>query len=570
VVPTFKGMFVQNFELDSYSMTELVTSVSKSQHEATICFEGVSGFPNSNGEYVDSPAFTFDERSWVVRLYPAGATDSVGYCSCNLVKLSGAPCRAAAEFRIMMNGAAVSTRKVTAKNFNVLKAEWGVGHLLNAYNIEEQHNTYICDDNLTIKVSITAFGATELSSREGNGASSSPGALLSGLVRTAPTVPSYLASLFGQKGLTDVSIITADNRKIEAHRVVLAMRSDVFKSMLSSRMAERNTNQIVIDDCDPHTVRVFTEYLYTDRLPAHFTADTLSQLLGMARKYQVEPLERDCVAAIIRQLNVDNVLEVLELATLYDVHELRQAALLHLARRSDDVVFTNSFFTKLGAFWGNCAGAEVKVSNGGGTRVNGHVATPIKSVGSGGAAGKKHGKRVAEHVAEATVPAKKTRKGGKQVPAAETSQALVPAGVGRAVSTSKQNSSATLCETTTSASTNISGDAATTAAAPVTIPDEVCDVISALAGVITTRRLGNVIRERVGRGLTRRSEDTSAPRESAAPLCRCRICRESRGDYGPLDYDQDLNDEDSYGDDDEDVEDNEDYDSEGSSVYDDY
>lgn len=568
-------------------MTELVTSVSKSNYDTVVCFEGVSGFPNNNGEYVDSPPFTYEDRTWAIRLYPAGTAEASGSCSCNLVKMAGPSCRASMEFRIMVNSGVATTRKVSAKTFNDLRAEWGIGHLINSYNIEEQNNPYVRDDVLTIKVSMTVYGDIVRTTRESTlvtTATRASGPITHIATPPLSAPPSYMASLFGQKSLADVTIVLSNRRKLDAHRVVLAMRSDVFKSMLSSRMAESNTNQIVIDDCEPKTVRAFIQYLYTDQLPANSSEDMLSQLLGMANKYQVPALEQACIGPIRRKLNSDNVLEILELATLYGASDLRRAALDHLADFSDRVAMSKGFYDKLASFWGNCA---IAPSSGASTATGDDSNKPAL----GKSSGKTTGKRGAAELPPTGAPAgKKARRGGKAATehsggGAEGGKlAALPCSTAASSSSNQPNTTGYSTALTTSCASSSSGagsgsgsgsgvnGTATPATMGMTkIPDDVCDVISALAGIITDRRNGNLATEvsarsgggsyntRTGAREGSGRHPASNPLPVSTPVCQCPTCRASRvdnmdiQDYADPNFYEDEEDEDysdEYGDDD--------------------
>jgi hypothetical protein len=55
------------------------------------------------------------------------------------------------------------------------------------------------------------------------------------------------------------------NRRIPLHKMILELRSPVFKTMLSSTMKESTSNKIIITDFDHDVVREFIRFLYCDK-----------------------------------------------------------------------------------------------------------------------------------------------------------------------------------------------------------------------------------------------------------------------------------------------------------------
>lgn len=64
-----------------------------------------------------------------------------------------------------------------------------------------------------------------------------------------------------QAMLTDV-IVTAGNRKIKAHRVVLASASPYFYAMFTGDLSESRQEIIVLKEIDPKALELLIEYCY--------------------------------------------------------------------------------------------------------------------------------------------------------------------------------------------------------------------------------------------------------------------------------------------------------------------
>lgn len=122
---------------------------------------------------------------------------------------------------------------------------------------------------------------------------------------------------------------------LRAHRVVLAARSPVFRSMFfgaaseHAGMREAVANEVVLFDTDPKVADWFLHFLYTDRLAPEAKEDdeALCHLMSVAHKYEVSALVAKCEALVAQQLNEENCAERLMMADLLDVDGLRQTAL---------------------------------------------------------------------------------------------------------------------------------------------------------------------------------------------------------------------------------------------------
>jgi speckle-type POZ protein len=161
------------------------------------------------------------------------------------------------------------------------------------------------------------------------------------------TIGDDIIALFNDEDTADVTIITASNERIRAHKLILSIRSVVFKKMLHHSMTESNTNEIHIIDFDGAIIRLFLRFLYHD----HLSEDTLikynTELYTMACKYQVEGLERLCEYSMCRCMSSSNVMDLLQLSDLHNSLSLRRHALLFLKKYSSEVVQQPKFFPKL-------------------------------------------------------------------------------------------------------------------------------------------------------------------------------------------------------------------------------
>jgi len=109
----------------------------------------------------------------------------------------------------------------------------------------------------------------------------------------------------------------------KAHRIILSARSDYFKSMFNSGMVESlKNNPILIQECDPDMFKKILEFLYTD-IPPEDIDQVAMDLLPLADQYLINTLKKHCAMSLKKNLNQENVKEVLLLAHTHHCPSLK-------------------------------------------------------------------------------------------------------------------------------------------------------------------------------------------------------------------------------------------------------
>ena len=103
------------------------------------------------------------------------------------------------------------------------------------------------------------------------------------------------------------------DKEFRAHRDILRARSQVFKSMLTHDMTEKNSGVIDIPDCDPQAFEQFLSYIYTGKVDSLKESNML-HLYYIADKYDKKELKGICRDFIKKSLTVNNVCGVIQLA----------------------------------------------------------------------------------------------------------------------------------------------------------------------------------------------------------------------------------------------------------------
>ena len=134
---------------------------------------------------------------------------------------------------------------------------------------------------------------------------------------------------------TDVSLIVGD-RTFPAHKYILSSVSDVFKAMFTHSMKENKSGIVKIDDIDADVIDEILCYIYTGKTKN--MAKLARQLYAAANKYQILDLTAKCEEHFIFNLNNENVIDLLEDATLYNSEILRSTAMIFVGKHENEIV----------------------------------------------------------------------------------------------------------------------------------------------------------------------------------------------------------------------------------------
>lgn len=126
----------------------------------------------------------------------------------------------------------------------------------------------------------------------------------------------------------DLTIITADGT-LRAHKAILSASSPVFLSMFRHNLKEKESSTIHIEDMSLESCNALLSYLYGTVKQEEFRKHQLA-LLGAANKYDIGGLKDFCEESLLEDINSKNVIEMLNEASLYQLHKLKKGCLTFL------------------------------------------------------------------------------------------------------------------------------------------------------------------------------------------------------------------------------------------------
>jgi speckle-type POZ protein len=138
--------------------------------------------------------------------------------------------------------------------------------------------------------------------------------------------------LFVTMDLNDV-IFNVGGRKFTAHKIILAMKSPVFKAMFQHPSCkEVLSGQVKVEDIEPDVFQEILRFIYTGRMHSTAMNQMAPGILAAADKYLLQDLKTRCETHLIRQMSAENCLELLSLATHHPAEHLKKYAIEYLRR----------------------------------------------------------------------------------------------------------------------------------------------------------------------------------------------------------------------------------------------
>ncbi|CAL1284119.1 unnamed protein product [Larinioides sclopetarius] len=150
-----------------------------------------------------------------------------------------------------------------------------------------------------------------------------------------------LWKLYAEHVLCDLEIKT-ETTSFFVHRIVLCARSPVYLAMLTNDMAEKRNECIKMEDISDDILEKFLFFLYTD-IFEDLEWEAAVGLYYAADKYNIERLKTMCCSFFMKNIDIDNVCELLFLA---DKHQDS-----NLKRRVEDFILENDEKIFISSAW---------------------------------------------------------------------------------------------------------------------------------------------------------------------------------------------------------------------------
>ncbi|XP_010420683.1 PREDICTED: BTB/POZ and MATH domain-containing protein 1 isoform X1 [Camelina sativa] len=317
----------------STSTTETVNGV----HEFKICGYSLAKGVGV-GKYVASDTFMIGGYSWAIYFYPDGKSpeDNSSYVSLFIALASeGADVRALFELTLVDQsgngkhkvhshfGRALESGPYTLKYRGSM---WGYKRFFRRSSLES--SDYLKENSLLVRCRVGVVKSVTEGPRCYN----------------IPVPVSNLGQQLGnllESGKGCDVIFQVDEETFNAHKLVLATRSPVFKAQLFGPLGNPNTKCITIEDMEAPIFKALLHFIYWDELPdlqelmgADSTlASTLvaQHLLAAADRYALERLKAICELKLCEGIAINTVATTLALAEQHHCSQLKAVCLKFVA-----------------------------------------------------------------------------------------------------------------------------------------------------------------------------------------------------------------------------------------------
>ncbi|XP_047086263.1 BTB/POZ and MATH domain-containing protein 1-like [Lolium rigidum] len=287
------------------------------------------GMGNDNSSHIRSGIFAVGGHDWAIRFYPDGSgKESKDYISVFLQLLGeAAQVLASCDLRLVdqHTGLSSSVHKTGPRIFNSDDSSiaFAPQHAQFKRRSEIENSRYLRDDRLTIECIVTVVKKPHVTQTRSFPKISIP----------QSDMADHVGRLLEGKDGFDLSL-SVGGETFQGHRLVLAMRSPVFRAELYGPMREATTTgqRVTIQDMQPAVFRAMLHYIYTDSLPAKDlegddNTEMIRLLLVAADRYAMERLKLVCQSILCEDLNEDTVATTLALADQHSCDELKSACL---------------------------------------------------------------------------------------------------------------------------------------------------------------------------------------------------------------------------------------------------
>ncbi|KAJ8675662.1 hypothetical protein QAD02_011448 [Eretmocerus hayati] len=120
-------------------------------------------------------------------------------------------------------------------------------------------------------------------------------------------------------------VLEMENKKLYAHKSILANKSQVFTAMFTHSMKEKEQDLVEIEDVSYDVMKELLRYIYSGKV--NDLGKIAKDLFVAADKYLIENLKKVCENYLVHHTNAENVFEYLNFASVHNALALRQHCL---------------------------------------------------------------------------------------------------------------------------------------------------------------------------------------------------------------------------------------------------
>ena len=153
----------------------------------------------------------------------------------------------------------------------------------------------------------------------------------------------HIGALYLNDEYSDVTLVV-DGNDFNAHRVILAARSEYFRAMLFGGMKESKQDRIELKDTKLEAFKHLLKYIYTGHMSlGNLSEELILDVLGLAHQYGFDNLQTAISGYLRAVLSISNVCLIYDTAALYNLSDLIVSCALFMDRNATEIISHDSF-----------------------------------------------------------------------------------------------------------------------------------------------------------------------------------------------------------------------------------
>uniref|UniRef100_A0A1I8AU78 BTB domain-containing protein n=1 Tax=Steinernema glaseri TaxID=37863 RepID=A0A1I8AU78_9BILA len=223
-------------------------------------------------------------------------------------------------------------------------------HPYNPYNANYEYNPYFPYANAPVRGHYS-YGSTNMNCHPLYGcgkdvaieSTQMANCKINGQVDRSAELMQNLSSLLQTSEFANVTFIVNDKR-FNAHKELLAMQSDYFRSMLFGEFREGREREIEVKETTPEAFGQMLTFLYTGKLSLQDKSiDKVIDLVKLSDLCQIQLLKSDIATYLQSTVSAENMCTILENAKLYSLPGLANTCYAFFDKNVLDVISKEKF-----------------------------------------------------------------------------------------------------------------------------------------------------------------------------------------------------------------------------------
>lgn len=157
-----------------------------------------------------------------------------------------------------------------------------------------------------------------------------------------------LFKAFESQEFCDFDIVCED-KVIKCHKVVLSCRSPVFKAMLLHNMEESTLQKVEPKNFDFDTMYLVLKYMYKGEIEKALLDKHADSIFKASDYYEINDLKKICEKILIRQVTINNMVDMLVMADMYKAPDLKTATMKLIVHNSKELMKQKDWKLKFGS-----------------------------------------------------------------------------------------------------------------------------------------------------------------------------------------------------------------------------